>query len=86
MALATLGRMFQWGFHEFVANPPQVIVGNHLINGPDLEIDIKFVDKLIDIGVLQRVLPTENITINFPLSLVNKPEQRGEYRSIADEN
>lgn len=54
------------------------------MDGPELYADVNFVDKLIDIGVLQPKLPFESIANKFPLFLIEKLAQPEVYRDIAD--
>lgn len=68
---------------NFMETPKPGLVENQLATGDQLALQIKFVDGLIDLGVLA---PEKGYKIvnNFPLFLAPKPKQPGEYRCIAD--
>ena len=69
---------------NFMAVPTPGISENQDMDGPTLEAAIKFVDELISLRVLCIPPPSTIILNTFPLFLVIKPHQIGQYRTIAD--
>ena len=68
---------------NFMLKPQPCKVANGEMTPKQLETAEKFVDKLISLRVLVSQ-QEENILNNFPLFLVPKPRQPGEWRCIAD--
>lgn len=70
---------------NFIETPTPAHLPNQNMNEHDLSIACQFMDELIDLGVFLKC-KKEDILLNFPLFVVPKPkpEQKGEYRCIAD--
>ena len=69
---------------NFMETPVSGLTSNQDLKGETLSTAVKFTDKLIDLGVLRKCNKDELVMNNFPLFLVPKPGQPGEYRCIAD--
>ena len=69
---------------NFMDIPTPGIVANQELNGPALEVASKFVDELISVKVLRPPSPGVKVVNTFPLFLVSKPHQPGQYCTIAD--
>ena len=69
---------------NFMEVPTPGLIPNQVLKGPELDAAIKFVDELISLQVL--ILPPPSVTVlnYFPLFLVPKPGQPGQFRTIAD--
>ena len=69
---------------NFMENPQPGMVSNQDLKGEELKEAVKFVDELIALRVLQPPPTLLKILNNFPLFLVPKPGQPGQFRTIAD--
>ena len=69
---------------NFMDTPDPGLVPNQDLKGEELNEAIKFVDELIDLKVLQPPPALLKMLNNFPLFLVPKPGQPGQFRTIAD--
>ena len=67
---------------NFMTDSPPGFVPNQSMDGSKLYTAVKFVDELIDIGVLRPKIPSKSIFNNFPLFLIEKLAQPGEYHAI----
>ena len=68
---------------NFMLEPTTGKKENSKMDREQLETAIKFVDELIDLGVLVDA-EEEDVSNNFPLFLVPKSGQEGQWRCIAD--
>ena len=69
---------------NFMDVPSPGLVPNQYVKGPQLTEAINFVDELIDLKVLCPPPPFVSLVNNFPLFLIPKPGQPGQFRTIAD--
>ena len=69
---------------NFMEAPTPRKVPNQDLKGPALKAAIQFVDELISLKVLCLPPPSAKIFNYFPLFLVPKPGQPGQFRTIAD--
>ena len=69
---------------NFMETPSPGLIPNQELKGEALTTAIKFTDELIDLKVLRKSTAQDRVVNNFPLFLVPKPGQPGEYRCIAD--
>ena len=69
---------------NFMVQPTPGIVPNQDLEGEELKVAIEFVDELIKLKVLISPPPGCVVINTFPLFLVPKPGQPGQYRTIAD--
>ena len=69
---------------NFMDIPQPGIVPNQDLKGKELDEAINLVNELIDLNVLQPPPSLLKILNNFPLFLVPKPGQPGQFRTIAD--
>ena len=69
---------------NFMETPSPGLTPNQQLKGEALVTAIKFTDELINLKVLRKSTDQDKVVNNFPLFLVPKPGQPGEYRCIAD--
>ena len=69
---------------NFMETPTPSQVPNQDLKGPALKAAVQFVDELISLKVLCKPPPSVPVDNNFPLFLVAKPGQPGQFRTIAD--
>ena len=69
---------------NFMEPPPPGLTPNQELKGEALTTAIKFIEELTNLDVLRKGATHEKVDNNFPLFLVPKPGQPGEYRCIAD--
>ena len=69
---------------NFMDTPKPGLVPNQELKGGELKEATNFVNKLIDLKVLRPPPPLLKLLNNFPLFLVPKPGQPGQFRTIAD--
>ena len=69
---------------NFMEAPQPGLTQNQELKGEELATAIKFTEELADLNVLRKTASEEEVENNFPLFLVPKPGQPGEYRCIAD--
>ena len=69
---------------NFMDIPTPCIVPNQDLKSPELDAAIHFVDELITLKVLTLSPPSVTAVNCFPLFLVPKPGQLGQFRTIAD--
>ena len=68
---------------NFMRDPKTGLVENSDVDDDQRRMAIKFMDELISLGVL--VPTTKNfLSNNFPLFLVDKPDQPRQYQCIVD--
>ena len=68
---------------NFLLDPATGLMENSNMDPEQLETAIKFTDELVELGVLVE-MEKSDLKNNFPLFLVPKPGQPGQWRCIAD--
>ena len=68
---------------NFLMEPNTGLMDNSQMDLDQCQITIEFMDKLIQLGVLMEA-HQEDLRNNFPLFLVEKPDQLGQWWCIAD--
>ena len=62
------------------------VTSNQDLQGPELKEAINFVDELISLKVLTKAHPSTQIRNSFPLFLVPKPGQPGQFNVTEEHN
>ena len=69
---------------NFMEPPPPGLAPNQELKGEALTTAVRFIEELAYLNVQRKAATHEKIFNNFPLFLVPKSGQPGEYRCIAD--